>query len=80
VLGGDFENDDGTGGHSAYEEKYFLAEQCPLKVCTVLGYLGPAAYLTYSRCLEVTFSSLDFNDVEFKCLTVPTKSARNRSF
>ena len=31
VLGGDFENDDGTGGHSAYEEKYFLAEQCPLK-------------------------------------------------
>ena len=32
VLGGDFENDDGTGGHSAYEEKYFLAEQCPLKV------------------------------------------------
>ncbi len=33
VLGGDFENDDGTGGHSAYEEKYFLAEQCPLKVC-----------------------------------------------
>ncbi len=34
VLGGDFENDDGTGGHSAYEEKYFLAEQCPLKVYT----------------------------------------------
>ena len=33
VLGGDFENDDGTGGHSAYEEKYFLAEQCPLKDC-----------------------------------------------
>ena len=32
ILGGDFENDDGTGGHSAYEEKYFLAEQCPLKV------------------------------------------------
>jgi len=31
ILGGDFENDDGTGGHSAYEEKYFLAEQCPLK-------------------------------------------------
>ena len=32
ILGGDFENDDGTGGRSAYEEKYFLAEQCPLKV------------------------------------------------
>ncbi len=32
ILGGDFENDDGTGGHSAYDEKYFLAEQCPLKV------------------------------------------------
>ena len=32
LLGGDFENDDGTGGHSAYDEKYFLAEQCPLKV------------------------------------------------
>jgi len=31
ILGGDIENDDGTGGHSAYEEKYFLAEQCPLK-------------------------------------------------
>jgi len=31
VLGGDFENNDGTGGHSAYDEKYFLAEQCPLK-------------------------------------------------
>lgn len=31
ILGGDFENDDGTGGHSAYDEKYFLAEQCPLK-------------------------------------------------
>ena len=32
ILGGDFENDDGTGGRSAYDEKYFLAEQCPLKV------------------------------------------------
>jgi len=31
ILGGDFDNDDGTGGHSAYEDKYFLAEQCPLK-------------------------------------------------
>jgi len=31
ILGGDFENDDGTGGHSAYDDKYFLAEQCPLK-------------------------------------------------
>lgn len=31
ILGGDFENDDGTGGRSAYDEKYFLAEQCPLK-------------------------------------------------
>ena len=32
ILGGDFENDDGTGGRSAFDEKYFLAEQCPLKV------------------------------------------------
>lgn len=31
VLGGDFENNDGTGGASAFEEKYLLAEQCPLK-------------------------------------------------
>jgi len=31
ILGGDFENDDGTGGHSAYDQKYFTAEQCPLK-------------------------------------------------
>jgi len=31
ILGGDFDNDDGTGGHSAYDDKYFLAEQCPLK-------------------------------------------------
>jgi len=31
VLGGDFENNDGTGGASAFEEKYILAEQCPLK-------------------------------------------------
>lgn len=31
ILGGDFENDDGTGGRSAFDEKYFLAEQCPLK-------------------------------------------------
>jgi len=31
ILGGDYENDDGTGGHSAYDERHFLAEQCPLK-------------------------------------------------
>lgn len=31
ILGGDFENDDGTGGHSAYADRNFLAEQCPLK-------------------------------------------------
>ena len=29
---GDFENDDGTGGSSAFAEKHILAEQCPLKV------------------------------------------------
>jgi len=31
VLGGDFENNDGTGGSSAFEDKFLLAEQCPLK-------------------------------------------------
>eukprot|EP00092_Neocalanus_flemingeri_P020089 GFUD01021750.1.p1 GENE.GFUD01021750.1~~GFUD01021750.1.p1 ORF type:complete len:594 (-),score=132.57 GFUD01021750.1:493-2229(-) len=31
LLGGDFENNDGTGGHSAFEERYVLAEQCPLR-------------------------------------------------
>jgi len=31
VLGGDFENNDGTGGSSAFADKYLLAEQCPLK-------------------------------------------------
>jgi len=31
ILGGDFENNDGTGGHSAFEERYVLAEQCPLR-------------------------------------------------
>ena len=33
VAGGDFERDDGTGGHSAFDEQLFLAEQCPLKDC-----------------------------------------------
>jgi cyclophilin family peptidyl-prolyl cis-trans isomerase len=31
LLGGDFENNDGTGGHSSFEERYVLAEQCPLR-------------------------------------------------
>ena len=32
LLAGDFENNDGTGGSSAFADKYLLAEQCPLKV------------------------------------------------
>lgn len=31
VLGGDFEFNNGSGGYSAFPEKYFMAEQCPLK-------------------------------------------------
>ena len=30
VRGGDFENNDGSGGHSAHEERYMVAEQAPL--------------------------------------------------
>ena len=30
MRGGDFENNDGSGGHSAYEERYMVAEQAPL--------------------------------------------------
>ena len=33
---GDFENNDGTGGSSAFADKYLLAEQCPLKVFNFL--------------------------------------------
>ena len=32
LSAGDFENNDGTGGSSAFADKYLLAEQCPLKV------------------------------------------------
>lgn len=31
VAGGDVENNDGSGGHSSYDEKHFLADQCTLK-------------------------------------------------
>jgi len=31
ILGGDFEFNNGSGGYSAFPEKYFMAEQCPLK-------------------------------------------------
>ena len=30
VAGGDYENNDGTGSHSSYDEKYFLADRCTL--------------------------------------------------
>ncbi len=31
ILGGDFEFNNGSGGFSAFEDKFFMAEQCPLK-------------------------------------------------
>jgi len=31
VCGGDFDKNDGTGGHSAFQEKLVMAEQCPLR-------------------------------------------------
>ena len=30
VAGGDYQNNDGTGSHSSYDEKYFLADRCTL--------------------------------------------------
>ena len=44
LLAGDFENNDGTGGSSAFADKYLLAEQCPLKV--ILNFLSQ--YFKYS--------------------------------
>ena len=34
IEGGDFEKNDGTGGHSAFTERNFLAEQVELDGCT----------------------------------------------
>ena len=42
---GDFENNDGTGGSSAFADKYLLAEQCPLKVFNFFSHFGKPLFV-----------------------------------
>jgi len=66
IEGGDFEKNDGTGGHSAFTERNFLAEQVPLPDAKGAVRMKGSERLENGRCKVNSQFLIWLGDIEYK--------------
>jgi len=66
IEGGDFEKNDGTGGHSAFTERDFLAEQVPLPDAKGAVRMKGSERLENGRCKVNSQFLIWLGDIEYK--------------